>query len=261
MGPIGHTGIASSSALALIFLAGLLAGPAPAAAQQPCGNSYTIRSGDTLADIATRCGTTIPALLAVNPAIRGPQDLEAEGELRLPPADLVPSTVEACGGFYTLRSGDTIEDVARRCGLTVPLLLAANPGLAGRTEIEPGGRVLIPDLPRRGTTLGPPMAVVSSAVAGTADTADTQAAADEPEPLLRHEGVLARGDRCPVVRTTDGVEIGIADDTGAGLDLGDGYQMGDRVVVAGTAAPDAECGTESTIRARILWKPQEPRDG
>ena len=69
--------------LALIFTAlGVLAA-APAAAQEPCRGSYTVRPGDNLTEIASRCGTTVPAILAANPALRAGAELEPGGVVRI----------------------------------------------------------------------------------------------------------------------------------------------------------------------------------
>lgn len=254
--PRALTATAAATVAALLLLA-----PAPTAAQQPCGGTYTIRSGDTLAEIASRCGTTIPAILAANPGIRNNRDLEPEGRIRMPPAGMAPTPVEACGGFYTLQSGDTIEDVADRCGLTVPLLIAANPTLAHEQNVRVGGRVQIPDLPRPGAIMGPVVVTrggdAEAIGALRAEDAPPQEAATEEdsaelEPLVRHEGILVQGERCSLLRTADGTEVGLAGE------LPSGFEMGERVAITGVAAPEDDCGTETTVEARILWR---PRDG
>jgi hypothetical protein len=44
-------------------------------AQSTCGATVTVTRGDSLAQIARRCGTTIQALLAANPQITEPNRL------------------------------------------------------------------------------------------------------------------------------------------------------------------------------------------
>ena len=237
------------SALATAAALTLAGAPAPAAAQQPCAGGYTVRTGDTLAAIAARCGTTVPALLSVNPGIQDQLDLTVGGRLRIPSPDARPSPVEACGGFYTLRTGDTLEEVAEKCGLTVPLLVAANPGAENPENVRPGGSIRIPDLPRPGTAFDP--VVVAGAVADSVGAvADSAIAAVEPVPYLRVEGVLRNGDRCTILRTADGTEYGIAGGVGPGFDVGD------RVVVTGPAADRGECGTARAMHVRIMWRPR-----
>ncbi|MFA7430274.1 MAG: LysM peptidoglycan-binding domain-containing protein [Rhodospirillaceae bacterium] len=63
----------------------------PAAAQQACGGSYTIRAGDTLSAIAKRCGIALPDVMASNPGIE-PRRLEIGQVITLPGA---PETAEA----------------------------------------------------------------------------------------------------------------------------------------------------------------------
>jgi LysM repeat protein len=85
----------------------------PASARVPCPGHHTVRSGDTLVSIAALCGVTVPALLAANPALRGNQDLQVNGSIRVPhPRDPQPPPRRACGAFYELRSGDTLPSHA-----------------------------------------------------------------------------------------------------------------------------------------------------
>ena len=261
-----------AAALALVALS-LAASAAPAAAQQACGGVYTIRPGDTLADIALRCATSVPALLANNPSIRDDQDLRAGGALRVPPPGLRPTPMEACGGFYSLREGDTLEEIALKCGLTVPLILAANPGLEDPDALRAGGSVRIPDLPPpdpsfrpvivSGQTTGAGTIVAGAApTAGAATGATTTATAasaaraaasstmsTESDAWLRYEGVLREGARCTILRTADGTDVGIVDG------VGPGFRMGERAVVTGPVAPAGSCGTARAVMVRIMWRP------
>lgn len=55
-------------------------------AQVTCGDTITVQSGDTLAEIAQTCETTVPALLATNPEITDPTALEVGQVIVLPTA-------------------------------------------------------------------------------------------------------------------------------------------------------------------------------
>ena len=231
---------------------------APAAAQLPCGGGYTVRPGDTLADIATRCATSIPALLSVNPGVRDERDLDAGERLRVPAPGTTPTPVEACGGFYVLRPGDTLDEVAGKCGLTIPLLVAANPSLEDPENVRPGGTVRIPDLPRPGAGIEPVIvgarAADGAAAAGPGGAPFPAAQGDSvamsaPDEYVRHEGVLRDGRRCTVLRTAAG-DVGIVGG------LGSGFAAGDRVVVTGPPVADSECGTARAMEVRIMWRPR-----
>lgn len=234
--------------LACAAALGLLAA-APAAAQQACGGFYTVQPGDNLTGIALRCATSVPALLAANPSLRSGTPLEAGGTLRIPAPDQpAPTPFEACGAFYTLGPGDALAAVAARCGVTVPLLVAVNPGLENPDNFRPGGKVRIPDVPAAGgyepVIVGARAAVVGG---GADDTVSTPAA--DPAPYIRYEGVLVAGDGCTILRTADGTEVGIVGG------LGPGFEAGDRVAVTGPLVEDADCGTDRAIRVSIMWRP------
>ena len=128
----------------LLPLAGLIAMaivmPGPAAAQAPCGDRVTVSAGDTLAAIARRCGTTVPALVSANPSInpnviRPGMVLSVRDGMGSPESRhrRLPQSPE--GGFghgpegdsYTVRPGDTLSAIARRFGVTVPAIVSLNP--------------------------------------------------------------------------------------------------------------------------------------
>ncbi len=72
--------IASAAAAALVLGLGLSA-PAQAGG---CGSSYQVGYGDTLAKIAARCGTTVYAIMQVNPYIRNPNLIRVGQVIALP---------------------------------------------------------------------------------------------------------------------------------------------------------------------------------
>ncbi len=153
MRTIGHT--SSVFALAIVIaLAGLAFAPVGSvAAQSPCGDTVTVQPGDTLFRIATVCETTVSALLAANPAITNPNLIFPGQVLNIPDPD-VP-TPPAEGFVYTVQAGDWLADIARRHGVSLPTLLAANPQLEAPFVLEPGQEIVIPGtevLPE----LGPP---------------------------------------------------------------------------------------------------------
>lgn len=66
--------------------AALFLAAAPAAAQSPCGDGYTVRPGDTLYSISQRCRTSVGAIMAANPFIRSPRRLKVGWRLAMPGA-------------------------------------------------------------------------------------------------------------------------------------------------------------------------------
>jgi LysM repeat protein len=53
-------------------------------AQSPCGDTYTVRPGDTLSGIAALCQTTVAGILDANPDISDPRDIFVGQQLVIP---------------------------------------------------------------------------------------------------------------------------------------------------------------------------------
>jgi|GEM_PF-923191 len=72
--------------LVSLFIAGLFAQKAEpdASAQGPCGDTYIVQAGDTLSEIAELCGTTVEAILNLNPEISDPGQIFTGQILRIP---------------------------------------------------------------------------------------------------------------------------------------------------------------------------------
>jgi LysM repeat protein len=96
-----------------------------------CPPEYTMQTEDYLTTIATRCGVTVEAILAANPSITDPNNVQAGKKIILPPpgtgftptalpADLKPGAtinvmVEAGDSLTTIaaRFLSTVEDIKR----------------------------------------------------------------------------------------------------------------------------------------------------
>jgi LysM repeat protein len=114
---------------------------------------YTVQQGDTgLGDIATRFGTDIPTLLALNPSIDpatliiyiGQKILVPPSYMLLPTATAV-STLVPPGTIvnYTVMSGDTVGAIAVRFNSTVQAIVDENK-LANANDIYAGLILKIP---------------------------------------------------------------------------------------------------------------------
>lgn len=136
-----------------------------ASANAVASMSYTVRSGDTLTGIARRFGVTAAALQSAN-GISNPNLLSIGQVLQIPlspapgpqrpsvgpletPGGTVPpptttTTRPPSGGrTYTVASGDTLYAIARRFGVTVSALQAAN-GITNPAGLTVGQVLVIP---------------------------------------------------------------------------------------------------------------------
>lgn len=59
-------------------------------------------------------------------------------------AATTPSATARPGARYTIRDGDSLSGIAERFGVSVPDLLAANPGMTIESNIVPGQEINIP---------------------------------------------------------------------------------------------------------------------
>jgi LysM repeat protein len=136
--------------------------------QDRCGETYIVQLGDTLWEIARRCGTTVADLLAVNPQITDPRLIFAGQQINIPGDGMIPPTgvqqspipVPVTGPgtalpLYVVKPGDSLNYLADRYNTTVEAFQEANPIL--REERLRVGMVL--DLPTRDVTR--PTVVVS----------------------------------------------------------------------------------------------------
>jgi len=131
--------------------------PAPPAPTTPAvetpatGTEYVVVSGDTLAKIAKAQGVTLKALVAANPGV-DPKKLKPKQKLTIPgksveAAPAAPTTAvatDAGGESYTAKSGDTLGKVAKRHGVTLKALRAANPKFATTDHVHVGDKLTIP---------------------------------------------------------------------------------------------------------------------
>jgi len=143
--------------------------------QNAGGSTYTVKSGDTLAAIASRFGVSLEDLRAANPDVNA-SALSVGQSIKLPsgtsPNPTVPAntpgpaptdtpvpppdtptpepqptnTPSSLGQTYTVQSGDIPVTIAEKFGITVDALLAANPGLDPRA-MHAGDVLIIPPAP------------------------------------------------------------------------------------------------------------------
>ncbi len=106
---------------------------------------HRVRRGDTLGEIASMYGIGVRRLAALN-NLRSADRIRAGQRLRLPlpagPDRIAEGDGEGEGegegdGTYTVRRGDTLGSIARRVGMSVASLSAAN-GLEDPSRIYPG---------------------------------------------------------------------------------------------------------------------------
>ena len=127
--------------------------PTPTITPTPSGPfEYTVQQGDNLSDIATRFGTDIPTLLALNPSIDpttliiyvGQKILVPPPNMQLPTATTV-STLVPPGTLisYTVLPGDSLGTIAVRFNSTVDAIVKENK-LANANDINAGDILRIP---------------------------------------------------------------------------------------------------------------------
>lgn len=104
------------------------------------GQLYEIKPGDTLFLISQRTGVPLNVLIFANPQIQNP-DVIFPGQIIC-----IPSSYPArCNGqLYSVKSGDTLFYIARRYGVSLNALIAANPQIANPNVIYPGQIICIP---------------------------------------------------------------------------------------------------------------------
>ena len=125
----------SAAALALALLL-----PLPGLAGE-----VTVKPGETLSEIAERHGTTVQRLMQLN-NLRSPQDLWAGSRIQVPGAggSSGRAGISAAGsGNYTVKSGETLSEIAERYGTSVERLMQLN-GLRSPQDLWAGSRIQVP---------------------------------------------------------------------------------------------------------------------
>jgi membrane-bound lytic murein transglycosylase D len=118
----------------------------PPARPAAAATRHTVRRGETLASISRRYGVAMSDLASAN-GIRDPSSLRAGQRLSVPGAARSASSgapaPRASARTYTVRQGDTVSSIARRHGVSVKDLLAAN-NLSRSGHIRTGQKLRVP---------------------------------------------------------------------------------------------------------------------
>jgi LysM repeat protein len=101
--------------------------------------------GETLSQIARRCGVTMDALMAANPLLPSPYFVLPGLPVQIPQAAPRPEPAGA-SARYVVRAGDTLASIARAYNVPMAEIIRLNPDIDARTMragdvvIVPGGR-------------------------------------------------------------------------------------------------------------------------
>lgn len=134
----------------------------------------------------------------------------------------------ACGESYTVRRGDSLSAIARRCGTTVSSLLGANPAIAD------------PDLIRVGQVLRLVATAAGRDDARPVETAPRAGTADRKRSVRVTGRLTGEGVECQALRGDDGRLYTLTGDL-------KGFKTGDRVTVEGTVAEISICMQGTTL--------------
>lgn len=103
---------------------------------------YVAQPGDNLFRIARRFGVTVQAILVANPLITDPNVIFVGQIINIPIT--VPTPPPVTPGRYVVQRGDTLSAIARRFGVTLAALIAANPLIRDPNIIFIGQIINIP---------------------------------------------------------------------------------------------------------------------
>ncbi|WP_243075238.1 LysM peptidoglycan-binding domain-containing protein [Microbacterium sp. SS28] len=187
--PEHETRVARAPQLAIAGVAVSRVAPATAAAPA----TYTVQRGDTVFGIAMRYGLRTADVLALNgltsaSIIQPGQVLRLTGSAAAAPA--APATPVAASGTYTVVAGDTLSAIAKRNGVTVQALFAAN-GLGWSSIIYPGQKLVLPG----GASAVPPAAPAAPAAPATPVAASgtyTVVAGDTLSAIAKRNGITVQ---------------------------------------------------------------------
>jgi LysM repeat protein len=104
---------------------------------------YIVARGDTLKAVATRFGTTMPALVALNPEVTNVNFIY-EGQRLLVSGNGTGVPAPSAGGNYTVQPGDTLRIIAARFNSTAQAILQLNPGITNPNLIYVGQVITVP---------------------------------------------------------------------------------------------------------------------
>lgn len=110
----------------------------------PCSNGqvYRVVRGDTMFEIARRFGVSLDALIGANPQISDPNLIYPGQEICIPG---LPGPVPCSNGtLYTVKSGDTMFEIARLNNISLTALIEANPQIPDPNRIFPGQVICVP---------------------------------------------------------------------------------------------------------------------
>jgi LysM repeat protein len=129
----------------------------PAMTEAPkrvCASKYTVQAGDSWFGIAERSGVKASLIAGTNnKTIQSP--LMVGQEICLPPGATVPAPIEpdavtttttpkiACVGAYIVKTGDSWSGIAKKVGIKISELTAAN-GKTSRSTLLPGQELCLP---------------------------------------------------------------------------------------------------------------------
>jgi len=122
-----HNGIRDADRIVAgrsLYVPGGLRGSGSAASGGGSGR-YTVRTGDTLSEIAARLGLSVGSLMRMN-GLRNAHLVIAGTTLRVGGATAARTGTWVGGGTYTVRAGDNLGSIAARFGTSVATIARAN---------------------------------------------------------------------------------------------------------------------------------------
>ncbi|AGT31620.1 peptidase P60 [Geobacillus genomosp. 3] len=133
----------------LIFPGQVLQVNGQSESRQAVSNTYTIQSGDTLSGIARKFGTSVEALLKLNPSIADPdfirvgQAIQVAGGTTDKRTYTVQPAAAAVNGQYIVQKGDTLSGIAKKFQISIDRLLSLNPQIANPNVIRVGQAIKV----------------------------------------------------------------------------------------------------------------------
>ena len=124
-------------------------------------NTYTVKAGDTLSEIAVKYGLTVSDLQKWN-GIKDPKTLQIGQVLKLKAPTSTSKTIN-----YTVKAGDTLSEIAAAHGTTVDVLKQLN-GINNPNKIKVGQVIKIPK--NSGSKAAAPKAIPASYTIKPGDT-------------------------------------------------------------------------------------------